>query len=84
MTRLWSGGAIIEVWLTGTSAPERLRWEGRVHPVKMVANQWRVDLGWWRLRVWRDYYKLVTTTGLLLVVYHDLVSDQWYVQRVYD
>lgn len=84
MTRLWSSGIVVEVWLNGASAPARLRWEGRVHQVQVVANQWRVDLGWWRLRVWRDYYKLATTTGLLLVVYHDLVNDKWYLQRVYD
>jgi hypothetical protein len=75
---------LVEVWLNGLSTPARLRWEGRIHPVQVVANHWRVDLGWWRLRVWRDYYKLATTTGLLLIVYHDLVNDKWYLQRVYD
>lgn len=83
MTRLWSSGVRIQVWLNGVS-PARLRWNGHVHAVQIVANQWRVDLGWWRLRVWRDYYKLVTTSGLLVVVYHDLIGDEWYIQRVYD
>jgi hypothetical protein len=52
--------------------------------VQHVANQWRLDVGWWRFRLWRDYYKVVTATGLLVIIYHDLTSDQWGLQRVYD
>jgi hypothetical protein len=83
MTRLWVGGVPVEVRLAD-GLPAQFTWGNRVHPVAGIANRWRVDIGWWRLRVWRDYFKLHTTTGLLLIVYHDLVSDQWYVQRVYD
>jgi hypothetical protein len=84
MTRLWVAGIILKVITTSSGDPVRLTWEGRLHVVEGIANSWRVDLGWWRLRIWRDYYKLYTTTGLLLVVYHDLISGQWYLQRVYD
>jgi hypothetical protein len=37
-----------------------------------------------RWRVWREYFRLATRTGLLVVVYHDLLEDRWYLQRVYD
>jgi hypothetical protein len=47
-------------------------------------RRWRIDVDWWRGRVWREYFKLVTRTGLLVEVYHDLVGGQWYVQRLYD
>lgn len=84
MTRLWSEGVAVKVWLNDHDMPMRFRWQGHIHPIQEIANQWRVDLGWWRLRVWRDYYKLVTTTGLLVVIYHDLVNDHWYLQRIFD
>ena len=84
MTRLWSGGMAIRVWCHADGAPMRLRWQGQSHIVQRVANRWRVDFGWWRLRIWRDYYKILTATGLLMVVYHDLMTDLWYAQRVYD
>jgi hypothetical protein len=84
MTRLWVVGITLKMVATSSDEPARFVWEGRLHVVEGIANSWRVDLGWWRLHIWRDYYKLYTTTGLLLVVYHDLVSGQWYLQRVYD
>jgi hypothetical protein len=84
MTRLWVDGVVIRVWCTPDGRPMRVRWQGQSHDVKMIANGWRLDLGWWRLRIWRDYYKILTTTGLLMIVYHDLMTDIWYLQRVYD
>jgi hypothetical protein len=32
----------------------------------------------------RDYFKLTTTTGLLVIIYHDLIHDAWFLQRLYD
>jgi glycosyltransferase involved in cell wall biosynthesis len=32
----------------------------------------------------RDYYKLVTHTGLLVVIFQDLVTGDWYLERLYD
>ena len=84
MTLLWSSGVIIRVWCHPDGTPARMRWQGQGHGVQIIANEWRIDLGWWRLRIWRDYYKLLTTTGLLMIVYHDLLTDLWYLQRVYD
>jgi hypothetical protein len=83
MTRLWASGVRIAVERRGGSL-YCFVWEGRTYRVEAVANRWRVDVGWWRLRVWRDYYKLVTAEGLLVVVYHDLLTGRWYLQRLYD
>jgi hypothetical protein len=49
-----------------------------------ITRRWRIDVDWWRGRVWREYFKLVTRTGLLVEVYHDLVGGGWFVQRLYD
>lgn len=35
-------------------------------------------------RVWREYFRLVTVSGLLVDVYRDISGGGWYVQRVYD
>jgi hypothetical protein len=34
--------------------------------------------------VWREYFRLVTVSGLLVDVYRDMAGGGWYVQRVYD
>ena len=84
MTRLWVGGVLVEAQVGSNDLPVRFTWEGQIHPVQHIANRWRVDVGWWRLRICRDYFKLTTSTGLLVTVYHDLVTGCWYLQRMYD
>lgn len=84
MTRLWPAGVAIAVACDHRGQPVRLSWRGRAHVVTHVASIWRVDLDWWRERVWRAYYRLSTDTGLLLLIYHDLTGDAWYLERLYD
>jgi hypothetical protein len=84
MTRLWRTGAPIQMGLDTACLPERFIWQGRSHPVAGIANHWRVDIGWWRIHIRRDYFKLYTQTGLLAVVYCDLDNHRWYLQRLYD
>lgn len=84
MTRLWPRGTPISVRIDAAATPRSFTWEGRTHWVQGVAKRWRVDQHWWRRRVWREYFKLATHTGLLVIVYRDLVSGQWYLQRLYD
>lgn len=84
MTRLWPVGLPIEVQVDSAGCPLFLVWQGRTHTVEGVAKQWRVDLGWWQVRLWRDYFKLTTDTGLLVVIYQDLVRGTWRLQQLYD
>jgi hypothetical protein len=52
--------------------------------VQGIAKRWRVDVDWWRGRVWREYFKLTTHTGLLVILYRDVLTGRWYLQRLYD
>lgn len=84
MTRLWPRGLPIIVQVDSVGCPLFLDWRGQKHPVERIAKRWRVDLGWWQVRIWREYFKLSTESGLLVVIYHDLVRDTWRLQRLYD
>ncbi len=64
--------------------PKRFTWQGRSHSVRSIANVWRIDDGWWQERVWQDRFKLITSTGLLVILSHDLITDEWRVIRTYD
>lgn len=84
MTRLWSKAMPIVVQ-SGSDSPECLIWERQTHDVAAVVKQWRVGADWWRGEaVARDYFKLTTTTGLLIIIYRDLQTGAWYLQRLYD
>lgn len=85
MTRWWPGSEPLEVEADALGAPLRLTWRGEVHVVAEVALRWRLDEKWWSdSRVWREYFKLATDSGLLVVVYHDLLSGEWKLLRLYD
>jgi hypothetical protein len=84
MTHFWPEGEPVEVEADSLWTPVRLTWQGTVHPVETITDRWRVDEEWWRGRVWREYFTLITSTGLLMEIFHDLTADEWYVQRVYD
>lgn len=84
MTRFWPEGEVIEVESDSLWTPLSFVWQGEVHPVEQVNERWRVDEEWWRGRVWREYFILTTTTGLLVEMYHDLAAKTWFMQRVYD
>jgi hypothetical protein len=85
MSPLWEdGGEHIHVEMGDTGTPVRFAWEGQYHDVDSVANHWRIDEDWWRQRIWREYYKLTTHSGLLVLVYCNLVNGEWFLQRLYD
>jgi len=84
MTRLWRDGSTIRVRADELGAPDSFTWQGRKHSVDRVARQWSVDEEWWRKRIWREYFKLATQSRMLVIIYRDLISGQWYLQRLYD
>lgn len=80
MTRFWANGTPITVH----GNLEAFVWNKQQHRIERVAKKWRVDEGWWTERQWREYAKVVTETGLLAVIFQDLITKQWYLQRLYD
>jgi hypothetical protein len=84
MTWLWPQGQPIVVICASPEEPARFTWQGKTHQATEITRRWRVDMDWQRGRVWRAYFKLSTDTGLLVIIYHDLVSGEWYLQRLYD
>lgn len=84
MTHLWPEGEPIQVVSDAAQTPRSFNWRERTHPVQQIAKRWRVDVDWWRGRVWREYFKLTTHTGLLVVIYRDVLTQRWYLQRLYD
>lgn len=84
MTRLWPLGRPISVQADPLAVPLTFIWQGRIHRVCSVAKRWRVDQAWWQQRIWREYFKLSTDSGLLVIIYRDLLTGDWYLQRLYD
>ena len=91
MTRLWAEGEAVEAW-GGADVPDGFRWQGTAHEVATVCNRWQIHTLWWRPpqgdgsegAIWRAYVKVITSSGLLCLLYHDLPDGGWFLARVYD
>ena len=84
MSRFWPDGVRIVVTCDDLATPVAFSWESHRHVVDRVIERWRVDEGWWKRRVWREYFQLVTRSGLLVLIYHDVRTSEWRLQRLYD
>ena len=87
MTRLWPEGEAVQVWsMAGEDCPEGFTWQGTAHHIQEECNHWRIHTRWWEpgQAVWREYVKVATDTGLLCLLYRDLLSGDWFLARVYD
>ena len=84
MTQFWPEGIVIQVEVDEQGTLLALTWQGQTQHMVSIANRWRRDQGWWKKRIWREYFELTTEAGWFMIVYHDLVDDQWYLQRLYD
>lgn len=86
MSRLWPGGEPILITLDRWQRPLTFLWRGRHHQVGAIHQHWQIDVDWWTEdgRLWRDYFALTTTGGLLCVVYHDHLDAVWMLARLYD
>jgi hypothetical protein len=84
MSRLLSDPIAIEVKSFNGRIPEHFQRNGIEHQVQNVADHWRVNTGWWKVQITRDYFELQTSGSLFATIYHDLIADRWYLQRIYD
>ena len=66
-------GRVVALWRQGRLTPRR---------IAAVQDRWRIDDEWWRERpIARLYHALLLDDGSPLVLYHDLIEEQWYEQR---
>jgi hypothetical protein len=82
VTRLLREHPTIDAELDVDGRLVAIRWNGRREAVE-VCNRWRVAEAWWREPIERDYFKVVGERWLALV-YFDLASGTWHLERLYD
>ena len=83
MTKFFDEGILIEVDMKDAQ-PTAFIWNKQKHLINVIDYHWRLNVEWWKSPTWRDYYQVVTDTGVLAVVYHDLETDNWFLQLLYD
>jgi DNA polymerase-4 len=61
--------------------PRAVVWRERIRPVKTLYESWRERRRWWGRAVERDYYRLELNDGQVRVLYQELRSGQWLLER---
>jgi hypothetical protein len=86
MTYLWLDGLPIDVELNPTGQPQRLIWNKKKHTVHRILNRWILHDRWWseQEQIWRDYYYLTTRSGLLLIIFQNVLSQSWFLYKLFD
>ena len=49
--------------------------------VEAVLENWRIDDEWWRQPIARRYYEVMLNGGGHVVLFEDLVTGGWFVQK---
>jgi hypothetical protein len=72
--------------MLGEERPDAFIWNNAEHRILEVCKTWVVHTLWWdpRQTVWREYLKCITDTGMLCVIFHDLLKGGWFLYRIYD
>lgn len=82
MTRLLRPPTAVDVTLDHGRAPIAISGalNGSIQPIA----RWKTETSWWDRPVVREYWRAVLNNSLLCELYHDLSSNEWFVERVYD
>jgi hypothetical protein len=86
MTRRWLDGQAIAVEFDPHGLVTSFIWQRQEHRLHHIQQRWQVDTDWWtdEGRIWRDYLAVTTTSGLLCVIFQDLLTGAWYLETLYD
>ena len=71
---------VVEVVEDGAGRPLEIRLPPK-QTVAEIEDRWRIDDEWWRAEpVSRLYYSVLFRSGQKLVVFKDLLKNEWYKQ----
>lgn len=48
-----------------------------------IYEHWRVADEWWGREIQRDYFRIETSQGVVLDIYHDMAANLWYLDRIH-
>ena len=71
----------VNVLTNDSGEPAAATRNGKQCRVAAILNSWRIDDEWWREEISRHYFQVKLQNGLVMIVFHDLVTGKWYEQR---
>ena len=84
MSRQLEKAEEIEVKTNIAGVPVNLTRKGHREKVAAIYEHWRLADEWWGKEVERDYFRVRTSTGIVLDIYRDSKANRWYTDRIHD
>ncbi len=72
---------VVELVANEPRAVRRSKGNGGGRAVEGILEIWRIDDEWWRAPISRRYYELMLDGGKRVVLYEDLVTGEWWMQK---
>jgi protein ImuB len=64
--------------------PTSFQWQRKLHAIARHWGPERIETGWWRNTVRRDYYRVETNTGQRFWLFRDLRDGAWYLHGSFE
>lgn len=61
--------------------PIAVWWRGQRRRVQAIVNVWRVDDGWWRAEIRRQYFDVQLEAGPRVTIFENCLSGEWFTHR---
>ncbi len=71
----------VQVDDTGTPVAVGRLGGSAVGTIESVNETWRIDDEWWRQTISRVYFEVMLEGGKRVVLFQDLISGNWFMQR---
>lgn len=71
----------VEVELDANGQPAVVKVLDGLRAIEVVNETWRLDDEWWRQSISRRYYEVVLDSGKRVVLFEDLVTGEWFLQK---
>lgn len=73
----------IAVLYRNDGSPITLKLRDRWMDVESLTDMWRIEDEWWRKQpIARSYYQCTVDKGIIVTVFQDLHTRNWYMQRM--
>ncbi len=86
MSRLLLDGETIAVDLDPKGNPIAFTWQDGTYLIERVYQHREIDIGWWSDEgvTHRNIFAVITTDGMLCVIYLDHSDGCWHLEKLYD
>ena len=82
MTRVLRPPKRVAVEVSRADLPVRVKLGDHYEPVNII-EQWRVAERWWQDPIDRSYVKVMGESWIV-VLYHDHITGDWFLERIVD